>query len=163
MDANIPIVPLKVNGDPHVYYLYDTKNGEEKKLANNLSEYIKKHVYSGGHVQVLKLLNQQIPRTFWTDERIRNQQWYGIGCKTGLTAIPAKSDPNKVLLIIAIDADKGESISILEKLVAQFGLADKTLVQRTPHGGLHVVFAVAVDPNNSEEIKLWENKSNLQI
>ena len=65
-------------------------------------------------------------------------------------------------MIIAIDADKGEPISILEKLVAQFGLADKTLVQRTPHGGLHVVFAVAVDPNNSEEIKLWENKSKLQ-
>lgn len=161
VDANIPIVPLKLDGVPHTYYLYEN-DAERDTLVNRLSENMKKYVYSGGYVQPLKLLNQQIPTTFWTDKRINDQQWYGIGCKTGLTAIPAKSDPNKVLLIIAIDADKGEPISILEKLVAQFGLADKTLVQRTPHGGLHVVFAVAVDPNNSEEIKLWENKSKLQ-
>jgi hypothetical protein len=161
VDADIPIVPLKANGDPHVYYLYENDT-EKNTLASKLSENIKKHVYSGEYIQVLKLLNQQIPTTFWTDKRIRDQQWYGIGCKTGLTAIPAKSDPSKILLVIAIDADKGKPISVLEKLVARFGLQEKTLVQKTPHGGMHVVFAVAVDPNNFEEIKSWENKSKLQ-
>ncbi len=132
--ANIPIVPLKVNGDPHVYFLYDTRAGEEEKLANNLSENIKKHVYSGGHVQVLKLLNHQIPNQFWTDERINNQQWYGIACKTGLTAIPSQSDPNKVLFIIAVDADDQKPKIILERLIKQYGLLENTLVQNTPHG-----------------------------
>lgn len=161
VDANIPIVPLKVNGDPHTYYLYE--NGAEKNtLAISLSENIKNHVFSGGHIQVLKLLNQQIPTTFWTHKRISDQQWYGIGCKTGLTAIPAKSDPNKVLLIIALDADDQKTKTVLEKLVKQYGLLEKTLVQNTPHGGMHVVFAVAVDPSNLEEIKCWEDKSKLQ-
>jgi hypothetical protein len=162
VDANIPVVPLKVNGDPHVFYLYDSKNGEEVKLASNLSENVKKHVYSGDHIQVLKLLNQQIPGSFWSDERIRNQQWYGIGVKTGLTAIQAKSDPNKVLLIIGLDADDQKTRRVLEKLVKQYDLLNKTLVQLTPHGGLHVIFAVPVDPNNFEEIKDWEDKSKLQ-
>jgi len=159
VDANIPIVPLKANGDPHVYFLYDTKNGEEEKLANNLSENIKKHVYSGGHVQVLKLLNQQIPNKFWMEERINNQQWYGIGCKTGLTAIPSQADPNKVLLIIAVDADDQKPKIILEKLIKQYRLLENTLAQNTPHGGMHVVFAVAVDPNNFDEVRSWEKKS----
>ncbi len=161
VDANIPIVPLKANGDPHTFYLYEN-DAEKNTLASNLSENIKKHVYSGEYIQVLKLLNQQIPTTFWTDKRIRDQQWYGIGCKTGLTAIPAKSDPKKVLLIIALDADDQKSKTVLEKLVKQYGLLEKTLVQNTPHGGLHIVFAVAVDPNNFEEIKFWEDKSKLQ-
>src|SRR6266487_5715087 len=157
--ANIPIVPLKVNGDPHVYFLYDTRAGEEEKLANNLSENIKKHVYSGGHVQVLKLLNHQIPNQFWTDERINNQQWYGIACKTGLTAIPSQSDPNKVLFIIAVDADDQKPKIILERLIKQYGLLENTLVQNTPHGGMHAIFAVAVDPNNFDEVRSWEKKS----
>jgi DNA polymerase elongation subunit (family B) len=161
VDANIPIVPLKANGDPHTYYLYES-DAEKNTLANDLPENIKKYVCSGDYIQVLKLLNQQIPTTFWTDKRIKDQQWYGIGCKTGLTAIRAKSDPNKVLLVIAIDADNEKPRSVLEKLVNQYGLLEKTLVQKTPHGGLHVVFAVAVDANNFEEIKSWENKSKLQ-
>jgi DNA polymerase elongation subunit (family B) len=158
VDANIPIVPLKVNGNPHTHYLYKD-NAEQTTLANNLPEIIKKYVYLGNHIPPLKLLTQQIPKDFWTNERINQQQWYGIGCKTGLTAIPAQSDPNKVSLIIAIDADDQKTRSILEGLVEQYGLLENTLVQNTPHGGMHVVFAVAVDPNNVEEVKSWENKS----
>jgi DNA polymerase elongation subunit (family B) len=158
VNANVPIVPLKVNGNPHTHYLYEN-DAEQTTLANNLSEAIKKHVYSGDHILPLKLLTQQIPRIFWADERINRQQWYGVGCKTGLTAIPAQSDPNKVLLIVAIDADDQKTRLIIEKLVKQYGLLENTLVQNTPHGGMHVVFAVAVDPNNFEEVKSWENKS----
>ena len=160
-DANIPIVPLKVNGNPHDFYLYENDT-EKKALVSKLSENIKKHVHAAGYLQPLKLLTQQIPTAFWNDNRIRNQQWFGIGCKTGLTAIPAHSDPSKVLLIIAIDADKGKPVEVLEKLVAQFDFLEKTLVQRTPHGGMHVVLAVAVDPNNFGEIESWEKKSRLQ-
>jgi hypothetical protein len=158
VDANIPIVPLKANGDPHTFYLYEN-DAEKNALASNLSENIKKHVYSGEYIQVLKLLNQQIPTSFWTDKRIRDQQWYGIGCKTGLTAIPSQSDPNKVLLIIAVDADDQKPKIILEKVIKQYGLLENTLVQTTPHGGMHVVFAVAVDPNNFDEVRSWEKKS----
>src|SRR6266487_6293203 len=136
VDADIPIVPLKANGDPHTFYLYENE-AEKNSLASNLSENIKKHVYSGEYIQELKLLNQQIPATFWTDKRIRDQQWYGIGCKTGLTAIGSQSDPNKVLLIIAVDADDQKP-----KIIKQYGLLENTLVQNTPHGGMHVVFAM---------------------
>ena len=46
VDANIQIVPLKANGDPHTLYLYEN-DAEKNALASNLTENIKKHVYSG--------------------------------------------------------------------------------------------------------------------
>ncbi len=106
-DAGIIVRPLNSNGDPDVSNLFT--EAELVELTNTLTDTQLRYVYDNPvnktGLRILKLLNLQDPRLFLTDEKIRLQTWYGVGLATGLTAIPAQSDPSKVLFIVAFDID----------------------------------------------------------
>jgi hypothetical protein len=163
ISRGVPVVPLGEDGLPLVYDLYTP--GELDAIRNRLSESELKDVYRDSIKKIglkpINLLLKQNPLEFWTDEKISRQRWHGIASIAGLSSIPAQSDPNKVLLIVQIDADDPKPKTIVKRIIEKRGhLTDrKALVQETPGGGLHDVFAIAVDPNNKEELESWSNKS----
>jgi DNA polymerase elongation subunit (family B) len=166
--AGTPIRPEQNNGDPDVTKLY-VNDAERVSLADALSANIKSHVYKNPSnpaegIKPLNLLAQQIPTTFWNEDRIKRQTWWGISCGVGITGIPAPSDPEtKVLFIVGYDADDEITRCILEELLRKLGLYDKTIVQITPSGGMSAAVAVAVDRNNIEkEIADWKRKALLE-
>lgn len=170
IDANVPILPLGLEGKQDVSNLF-TKE-ELDYLRSNLTVlseeekkevfYIEKDYKSGKDipkVHYILLLSKFIPREFWTEERIKRQNWIGIAFLTGPTKIPALSDPNKILWGIGVDADDDRTRHVLENLVNEKDLKSKTLVQITPHKGMHVVFFAAVNPNSREEVNRWRNRA----
>jgi hypothetical protein len=162
ISLGVPVVPLGEDGLPLVYDLYTPK--ELKAIRNKLSEPELKDAYRDPIKKIglkpINLLLKQNPLEFWTDEKVNRQKWHGIASIAGPSSIPAKSDPNKILLIVQIDADDSKPKTIVRRVIEKRGhLTDrKTLVQETPGGGLHVVFAIAVDPNNKEELEAWSYK-----
>jgi hypothetical protein len=162
ISLGVPVVPLDEDGLPLVYDLYTP--GELDAIRSRLSESELKDVYRDTVKKIglkpINLLLKQNPLEFWTDEKISRQNWHGIASIAGPSSIPAQSDPNKVLLIVQIDADDPKPKTIVRRIIEKRGhLTDrKTIVQETPGGGLHVVFAIAVDPNNKEELESWSYK-----
>jgi hypothetical protein len=163
ISLGVPVVPLGEDGLPLVYDLYTP--GELDEIRNKLSESELKDVYRDPikviGLKPINLLLKQNPLEFWTEEKINRQKWHGIASIAGPSSIPARSDPNKILLIVQIDADDPKPKTIVRKVIERRGhLTDrKTLVQETPGGGLHDIFAIAVDPNNKEELESWSNRS----
>jgi len=164
---NIPIRPLMDNGDPDAKNLYTDQ--EKDRLAGRLTPAQLATVYDDPVnrkvFHPLKLLNYQIPRDFWDPDRIKRQNWHGVSLATGLTSIPALSDPTKVQLEVAFDidcnSDKNDNPTpkqIAEKLIQELKLFGRTIIQRTPNGGLHVVICIPVDPNDAVTIKMWEDR-----
>jgi hypothetical protein len=171
VNANIPILPLGLDGKQDVRNLFTKEELDELRSGTTLSEAEKKEVFyeepdffktskNIPKVHRLLLLSKFIPREFWTDERIKRQTWHGIAFLTGPTKIPAPSDPNnKVLWGIGVDADDDKTRYVLETIVDELNLKSKTIVQLTPHGGMHVIFFVAVNPNNLQEIDRWRKRA----
>src|SRR6266487_2604547 len=163
VNTNIPIRPLQTDGFPDTTNLFTPE--EKVSLLAKLTEAQRKIVTDNGTAfHPLKLLNFQIPREFWTPERIERQAWHGIGLSAGLTAIPAK-DSSKVLLNVLFDIDnnpdKNDSsipVQIAQKLLVELGLEGRTIVQKTPNNGMHVAVAVPVDPNDLKTISMWEER-----
>jgi DNA polymerase elongation subunit (family B) len=152
-DANIPIVPLYANGDP------DTRNIFTKEELNTLPlklpEDLRKLVWNDG-VRLLKLLalQPQNPKEFWTEDRIRKQEWKGIACQTGFIA-------SFSAIVAGVDADDPKTRSIIEKRIEEFCLADKTIIQDTPHGGKHLIFKIPIGPDKNfiEQVDFWGKRS----
>jgi hypothetical protein len=156
----VPILPLGSDGKQDVRNLFSTEELDSLRSDSSiLSEEEKKEVfyverdYKSGKdiskVHYLLLLGKFIPDLFWTEERIKRQTWVGIAFLTGLTKIPAPSDPNnKVLWGVGVDADDDKTRYVLENLVNEKDLKNKTIVQTTPNKGMHVIFFVAVNPNS---------------
>ena len=105
------------------------------------------------------LLSKFIPKELWTEERIKRQTWVGIAFLTGPTKIPTPSNPNKILWGVGVDADDDKTRYVLENLVNEKDLKSKTIVQITPHNGMHVIFFAAVNPNNKDEVDRWRNRA----
>jgi len=154
--ADIPIVPLYDNGDPDTRNIFTKK--ELDTLPLQLSEDLRKLVYKNESKEVkpLKLLalQTQNPRDFWTEDRIRKQEWKGIACQTGFIAALSA-------IVAAVDADDPKTRSILEKRIEEFGLLNKTIIQDTPHKGKHAIFKIPVDVNKNlnEQIEFWGKRS----
>jgi hypothetical protein len=173
VNSNIPIVPLGSNGLGDVLNLFTDEEMDllRSSSSNVLSEEDKKQVFytekdfkTGKEIhkaRPLILLSKFMPKDFWTDERIKRQNWVGVAFLTGPTKIPAPSDPTgiKKLWGIGVDADDYKVRYILEDLVDKNELKKKTIVQATPHGGMHVLFYVAVDPNNKKEVEAWRYRA----
>lgn len=159
-NANIPIVPLYENGDPDARNIF-TKE-ELATLPLKLPQDLRNLVYEDGDpskkLKPLKLLamQPQNPKEFWTDERIRKQEWKGIACQTGFIA-------SLSAIVAAADADDPKTKSILEKRIEEFSLLDKTIIQDTPHKGKHAIFKIPIDPNKDliEHIEFWGKRSLL--
>ncbi len=162
VSKRVPIVPVGKDGLPLVNDLYTPE--EFKTSISNLSEFELKNVFRDPikriGVKPVNLLLRQDPLEFWTDEKIRRQKWYGIASLAGPSRIPSETDPNKVKLFIQIDADDPKPKAIVRRVIEKRGhLTDrKTIVQDTPGGGMHVVIAIPVDPDNLEELELWKKR-----
>jgi DNA polymerase elongation subunit (family B) len=158
-----PVVPLGKDGLPLVLDLYTPSELDsiKSRISESESEDIFRDPFKKIGLKPINLLLKQNPSEFWTHEKINRQKWHGIASIAGPSSIRAKSDPNKILLIIQIDADDPKPKAIIRRVIEKRGhLTDrKTIVQETPGGGLHVVFAIAVDPNRKEELKSWSYKS----
>ena len=163
ISLGVPVVLLGDAGLPLVYDLYTPS--ELDAIRTRLSESELKEVYRDPIKKIglkpVNLLLKQNPIEFWTEEKINRQKWHGIASIAGPHSIPAQSDPNKVLLIIQIDADDLKPKTIVRRVIEKLGhlTHKKALVQETPGGGLRDVFAIAVDPNNKEELESWSNRS----
>ena len=153
-DANTPIVPLFANGDPNTRNIF-TKHGLEA-LPLQLPEDLRKTVYKDNdkNVKPLKLLALQDIKDFWTDDRIRKQEWKGIACQTGYIAALSA-------IVVGVDADDQKTRYILEKRIEEFGLLNKSIIQDTPHGGKHAIFKIPIDQykNLLEQIDFWGKRS----
>jgi DNA polymerase elongation subunit (family B) len=171
VNENIPILPLGLDGKQDVRNLFTKEEIDSLRSDSSiLSEQEKKEVfylekdYKTGKdtpkMHYLLLLAKFIPKVFWTEERIKRQIWAGIAFLTGPTKIPSPSDPdNKMLWGIGVDADDDKTRYVVENLVNEKDLKSKTIVQTTPHKGMHVVFFVAVNPNSKEEVDRWRNRA----
>jgi hypothetical protein len=146
--ADIPIRPLDPNGKPDVSNIF--YEGEDSKILYGLSDPLKKWVCEN-KIRPLKLLAAQplSPREFWTDERIVRQRWYGIECQTGFNA-------SLSCIVLGIDADKAKPRAILQNLIDNYELSDKTIVQDTPHGGMHLIVKI---PCEMKDIAIWRKKA----
>lgn len=169
VNQNTPILPLGPDGKQDVRNLFTNEELDSLRSGSTLTEEEKKEVfyverdYKSGRnipkVHYLLLLSKFIPRDFWTEERIKRQTWVGIAFLTGPTKIPAPSDPNKILWGIGVDADDDRSRYVVENLVNEKDLKRKTIVQITQHNGMHLMFFVAVNPNDKEEVNRWRNRA----
>jgi DNA polymerase family B len=171
VNANIPILPLGSDGKQDVRNLFTKEELDSLRSDPNiLLEGEKKEVFYVERdyksykdipkVHYLLLVSKFIPREFWTEERIKRQTWVGIAFLTGPTKIPAPSDPdNKVLWGVGVDADDDKTRYVLENIVNEKDLKNKTIIQTTPHNGMHVIFFVAVNPNSKEEVDRWRNRA----
>jgi hypothetical protein len=150
-DANIPIRPVKANGAPDIYNIF--YDGEVNKILGNLSGDLRKWVYKSDNVQPLKLLAVQplSPKYFWTDVRIVQQNWINIECQTGFNASLAS-------IVLGIDVDDEKPKIIVRRLITEYGLDGKTVIQSTPHGGLHLLLKVPCS-GKIEEIELWRKRA----
>jgi DNA polymerase family B len=148
-DANIPIRPIRADGVPNVSNIFT--NEEISETLFNLPEDLRKWVYKNDKLQPLKLLAVQplSPKDFWTDERIARQNWVGIECQTGFNA-------SLSCIVIGIDADDEKPKAIVRRLITEYGLEGKTIIQRTPHDGLHLIIKI---PCKIEEIELWRKRA----
>jgi hypothetical protein len=170
VNENIPILPLGSDGKQDVRNLFIKEELDSLRTDTSiLSEEEKKEVfyverdYKTGKdlpkVHYLLLLSKFIPSQFWTEERINRQTWNGIAFLTGPTKIPASSDPNKVLWGVGVDADDDRTRYVLENLVNEKDLKSKTIVQITPHKGMHVIFFAVVNSDSKEEFDRWRNRA----
>lgn len=130
-------------------------------IPENLRDRVQDNV--GFHpIKLLQLLN---PKQFWTEEKIVAQDWSkGVGFRSGLTLTQPEGKPEKVQLTIAIDADARPNykvIEVLEEIIKEYSLEDSIPIQKTPHGGYHLLLCAFVDPNDLDEIDLWEHKKSL--
>ena len=134
-DANIPIRPIKADGKPDVSNLF--MEGEADKILCELPNTLKEWVCEDGKIHPLKLLTAQplTPKEFWTDERITRQKWFGIECQTGFNA-------SLSAIIIGIDADDEKPKAIVQEIITRYELVSKTIVQNTPHNGLHLLVKI---------------------
>ena len=148
-DANIPIRPLKEDGTPDVSNIFE--EGEVNKILYNLPGNLRKYVCKDAKIRPLKLLAVQplTPREFWTDERISKQRWSAIEAQTGFNASLSS-------IIIGIDADNEKPKAIVRRLITEYGLDGKTIIQRTAHGGLHLLVKI---PCKVEEIEIWRKRA----
>lgn len=169
VNENIPILPLGLDGKQDVRNLFTKEELNSLRSGSTLTEQEKKEVFyeekdykSGNYipkVHFLLLLSKFIPKEFWTIERIKRQKWVGIAFLTGPTKIPAPSDPNRILWGVGVDADDDKTRYVLETIVNEKNLKTKTIVQITPHEGMHVVFFAAVNPNSKEEANRWRDRA----
>jgi hypothetical protein len=148
-DADIPIRPLQADGKPDVSKLF--RDEEVNKISDNLSSDLRKWILKNDKLQILKLLAAQplTPKEFWTDERIVRQNWSGIECQTGFNA-------SLSCIIIGIDAYDEKPKTIVRRLITEYALDGKTIIQNSPHGGLHLIFRI---PCKIEDIEIWRKRA----
>jgi hypothetical protein len=165
LDANVPILPLDQGiGDPTNLFTKEELNALPDHVKNFPGVFDIETDENGKEIKrlhPLKLLSRFNPKDFWTNERIKRQVWHGIGTLTGLTAITPKGDPTKVLLVIFVDADAAKTVILLDEFIKRNGLDKRTIVQRSAHGKRHLLFSVAVDPNDKEELERWRKRALL--
>jgi hypothetical protein len=158
VQANIPIRPLDPNGKPDVSNIF--YEGEDSRILDGLPDALRKWVTDPvtGKIQPLKLLAAQplTPREFWTDDRIERQRLYGIECQSGFNA-------SLSCIVLGFDADKSKPRAIVQNLIDNYGLSQKTIVQYTPHGGLHLIVKIPCERKTPEalleEVENWRKKA----
>ena len=142
VQVDTPIIPLKENGHPDDSNIFT--NEELNTIPRHLPQFCQKDIYDkNGKIRKLKLLSLQPlpPSQFWTDERINRQVWAGIACQTGYIA-------SLHCFVIGVDTDSDKTRAIAEKLIKQFNLDKKTIIQISAHGGRHIIFKVRADSAN---------------